>query len=332
LPSVHRIRVIALLFVATALFAGACSSGGGDATEGDPANPKEGEVFLEPLDEVGPNPFTNSVALAAVPAVAQTKAAGQSSDRGLRSVRGTVTGLYGGSGSQQVCDPTAAVNFLLDNDDKAQAWVDALNDDATLSWSGGSKLSVDDIATYIGELTSVFLQADTRVTNHGYKNGRATEFQSVLQRGTAVMVDNRGVPRARCGCFNPLTPPEPASSPKYRGEKWEGFDQTKLVIVVPGAPTETLRIVDIHTKEIIEIYVGQGCLCDRTKPNATTTSTIFEDTTTTSRSGTTTTIRRTTTTKPLVVVTTTTAPPTTSTTVPPTTVTTECDPQQQQCP
>ncbi len=229
-----------------------------------------------------------------------------------------------------MCDPTAAANFLLENEDKTQAWVDALNADPTLSWSGGAKLAVDDVIAYISELTSVFLQADTRVTNHGYKKARATAFQSVLQRGTAVMVDNRGVPRARCGCFNPLTPPKPASSPKYRGEKWKGFDQTKLVIVAPGQPTDTLRIVDVHTKEIIETLVGQGCLCDRTKQSTTTTSTTPDDTTTTtSRTGTTTTIKRTTTTKPDVAVTTTTVPPTT-TTVPPTT-TTACDPQQQQC-
>ena len=236
--SVGRIRVVSVFVLAGALAAGACSGGGGGSSDGDRAKPKEGEVFLEPLGEVGANAFTKSVAVAPVPAITATNAAGAPSGQGLRSVRGTTSGLYGGSGSQQVCDPTAAVAFLLDNDDKAQAWVDALNADSTLAWSGGSKLAVDDIAAYVGELTSVFLQADTRVTNHGFKNGRSTVFQSVLQRGTAVMVDSRGVPRARCACFNPLTKPLPASAAKYRGEKWDEFDQTKLVIVTPGTPTE----------------------------------------------------------------------------------------------
>ncbi|MEY2425093.1 MAG: hypothetical protein QOI61_665 [Actinomycetota bacterium] len=326
MPLVRRIQVVCVFVLAAALISGACSGGSGGSSDGDPGSPKDGEVFLEPLDEVGPNPFTNSVALAAVPAIDATSAAGSPSSQGLRSVRGTTSGLYGGSGSQQVCDPTAAVTFLLDHADKAQAWVDALNADTTLSWSGGAKLALDDIATYVGELTSVFLQADTRVTNHGFKNGRATAFQSVLQRGTAVMVDNRGVPRARCGCFNPLIAPKPAASPKYRGEQWKEFDQTRLVIVAPGAPTETLRIVDIHTKEIIEIYTGQNCLCDRTK-QSTTTTTLDEDetTTTTSRNGTTTTIRRATTTsqKPA-----TTVPATTTPTTEPSVTTTSAPPQQ----
>ncbi len=309
---VGRIRVVSVFVLAGALAAGACSGGGGGSSDGDRAKPKEGEVFLEPLGEVGANAFTKSVAVAPVPAITATNAAGAPSGQGLRSVRGTTSGLYGGSGSQQVCDPTAALAFLLDNDDKAQAWVDALNADSTLAWSGGSKLAVDDIAAYVGELTSVFLQADTRVTNHGFKNGRSTAFQSVLQRGTAVMVDSRGVPRARCACFNPLTKPLPASAAKYRGEQWDEFDQTKLVIVTPGTPTKTLRVVDIHTQEIIEIFVGQGCLCDRTKQSTTTTTLDEDETTTTVRNRTTTTVKKTTTTSQKPTTTTTEAPTTTT--------------------
>jgi hypothetical protein len=40
----------------------------------------------------------------------------------------------------------------------------------------------------------VILQRDTRVTNHGFRNGRATPTQSILQAGTAVLVDEYGVP------------------------------------------------------------------------------------------------------------------------------------------
>jgi hypothetical protein len=38
-------------------------------------------------------------------------------------------------------------------------------------------------------------------------NGRATSFGSVLQAGTAVLVDKYGHPVARCRCGNPLTEP-----------------------------------------------------------------------------------------------------------------------------
>lgn len=308
----------AVVLVALALFAGACSNGGG-SSEGDRANPKEGEVFLEAFGDVGPNAFTSSVALAPVPHPAAGDADG--SGQGLRSVRGTSAGFYGGAGAQQLCDPTAGVNLLLEDDDKAQAWVDALNDDADLEWSGGSKLALEDIATYVGELTSLFVRSDVRVTNHGYRNARAVAFQSVLQRGTAVMVDVRGVPRARCASFSPLIPPKPAASPKYRGVEWEGFDKTKLVVITPGSPVETFRVVDVHTKETIEIFAGRTCICDRTAQSSTTTSTIFDDdvTTTTSVSGRTTTTQRRTTTTSAVRPTTTVA--TTTTTTPPTTTT-----------
>ena len=56
---------------------------------------------------------------------------------------------------------------------------------------------------YLRGLTSVVLRADTQVTNHGFRDARVTGFQSVLQAGTAVLVDNRGVPRVRCACGSP---------------------------------------------------------------------------------------------------------------------------------
>lgn len=320
-----RVAVVLSLFAVAAFVAGACSKGSSSSAAGDRLNPKTGDVFLEPLADVGPNPFTPSVALAAVPAVAVGGGTGGSSTQGLRSVAGTTAGLYAGSGSQQACDATTGVNTLLDSDDKAQAWVDALNGDADLTWSGGSKLAVEDVSTYVGELTSVIVQNDTRVTDHAFSGGRAKAFQAVLEHGTAVMIDKLGVPRVRCASFGPLTPPTPAGSPKYRGTKWDGFDQTKLVIVTPGGrEAETFRLIDIHTHKSIEVIAGQNCICDRTTQGSTTTTTEFfdQETTTTSKTGgTTTTIRRatTTTTRPA---TTTTHPTTTTTpTTAPTTTT-----------
>ena len=64
-----------------------------------------------------------------------------------------------------------------------------------------------DIATYVGTLTPMQLRADTRVTNHGFVDGHATSLQSVLQAGTAVLVDDHGRPRVKCGCGNPLLDP-----------------------------------------------------------------------------------------------------------------------------
>lgn len=320
------VRVCVLIFVALALGLGACSDG--EPAEGDRTKPEEGEVFLEARDVVGPHAFTRSVALAAVPEVTETKAAGRDPERGgLRTVRGTATGFYGGAGSLDVCDATAALDQLTDDADKAQAWVDALNDDTDLDWSGGSKLAADDIEAYIAELTPVLLKADVRVTNHAYDAGRVTAFQSVLQRGSAVMIDALGVPRARCASFGPLIAAAPAGSPKYRGEEWDGFDKTKLVVVTPGARIDGFRIVDVHTGKTVDIAVGQRCACNRSATSSTTSTTVDDDddaesttttrtprtTVTTQRAATTTSQRPTTTAAP-VTTTTTVAPTTTSTT------------------
>src|SRR5206468_3821186 len=112
------------------------------------------------------------------------------------------------SGNQKVCDPEKLIAFLMGHPDKAAAWVGALNADPTLKWSGQTPLKVSDIPAYIHDLGPTFLSADTRVTNHGFFNGKATPHQSVLQAGTAVLVDKSDIPRARCACGNPLLPPK----------------------------------------------------------------------------------------------------------------------------
>jgi uncharacterized protein DUF6777 len=304
---VHRPRVaVVLLFVVAALIAGACNKGSGSSNAGDRLHPKAGDVFLEPLDEVGPDPFAQSVAMAPVPSVTEGGTTGGSSTQGLRSVAGTTAGLYAGSASQQACDATTGVNSLTDHDANAQAWVDALNEDSDLIWSGGSKLAVEDVTTYLGELTSVILQDDTRVTDHAFSGGSAQAFQAVLERGTAVMIDVLGVPRVRCASFSPLTPPTPASSPKYRGQQWDGFDKTKLVMVTPGGrAVDSFTVIDIHTHKQIEVPAGQN-----TRLAPTTTTTEFSDTTTTSKSERTTTTLK----KPVATTTSTTHVTTTSTT------------------
>ena len=87
-------------------------------------------------------------------------------------------------------------------------------------------ITPEGIGDYVATLTPVVLLSDTVVTNHGFKNGHATTLTSVLQAGTAVMVDPQGVPRVKCNCGNPLTPPQvvPSDDWKVHGEAWDGFD------------------------------------------------------------------------------------------------------------
>lgn len=70
------------------------------------------------------------------------------------------------------------------------------------------------VGRYIQGLKPVTLIQDTRVTNHTYESGAAVPFQAILQAGTAVLVNDKGVPVARCRCGNPLL--EPIFYPRVR--------------------------------------------------------------------------------------------------------------------
>ncbi len=73
------------------------------------------------------------------------------------------------------------------------------------------------------------------MTNHGYRDGRATGYQAVLQTGTAVLVDDHGVPRVRCACGNPLLPPvAQKSTPRQTGDAWPGYRSSNVVVVAPA--------------------------------------------------------------------------------------------------
>jgi hypothetical protein len=87
------------------------------------------------------------------------------------------------------------------------------------------------IRSYVSGLTGVVLRTDTRVTNHGYVDGRADALQSVLEAGTAVMVDQYGRPTVKCYCGNPLTQPVLYATPTYTGTLWPGFSTTSITIV-----------------------------------------------------------------------------------------------------
>jgi uncharacterized protein DUF6777 len=75
--------------------------------------------------------------------------------------------------------------------------------DKAAAWAGVEGITPADIPRYVVELTPVTLRSDPAVTNHGFANGTPTTLRSVLQVGTAVLVDKFGVPRVRCMCGNP---------------------------------------------------------------------------------------------------------------------------------
>ncbi|WRZ89053.1 hypothetical protein OHB54_08200 [Streptomyces sp. NBC_01007] len=240
-----RTLVVACALAAALLVVAGC--GGGDRDRASNGS-TGGEVFLQPAAARGPDPFTASTdtSTATPSAVTRTPQSTPTAARGAHTFSGATPGLYGGARNAGSCDVEKQIRFLDADRAKARAFAEV---------SGISPGSVPD---YLRQLTPVVLRADTGVTNHGFGDGRATGFQAVLQAGTAVLVDNRGVPRVRCACGNPLGRPTPIDgNPDTRGRPWSGYRPAQVVVVTPAPAVITdITIVDVDDNTWIERPVG----------------------------------------------------------------------------
>ncbi|MFD7321737.1 DUF6777 domain-containing protein [Streptomyces sp. NPDC059875] len=202
-------------------------NGGGSAAGG-------GEVFLQNASATGPDPFTKSTARAtgaspsAVPLPSPTKTTDANS---TRSVNGSAAGLYGGTRNVASCDVEQQIRYLAAAPAKNAAFASVL------------EIPTGEVPGYLRSLTPLQLRVDTRVTNHGFRDGSPTSYQAVLQAGTAVMVDDRGVPRVRCACGNPLTEPVAQKAPKTTGTAWSGYQPTQVVVVAPSVTVVNVFVV-----------------------------------------------------------------------------------------
>ncbi len=266
------------LAILVALAAVLLSRGGDDPKPTDSA---AGEVFLEPAAAVGADPFSADYtpppaptgtpdafpSLEASPSASAGESAGTSIGptasgspevAAVRTTVGTNPGLYGGTRDQAVCDKAKLLAFLKANPDKGKAW------------AAVQGITVDQLDTYFADLVAVRLRHATRVTNHGFKNGVATPKQSVLQEGTAVLIDKRGLPRARCACGNPLQEPVPVSrAAKTTGTPWAGYSAEKTVAIKPGpAPVERFVVSDPVSGEVFELVAGGDGVAPSPSPSA----------------------------------------------------------------
>jgi hypothetical protein len=169
------------------------------------------------------------------------------------------------------------LSFLAENPSKLAAWASV------------EGISSTEVPAYVRGLTSVLLRTDTWVTNHGYSGSHATTLSSVLQAGTAVMVDSYGVPRVKCFCGNPLTAPTRYdSTPRYTGTPWIGFSPTSVVVIQASITVVTsFTIVDVDTgKPFLRGPTGDATASGRPPtstppPSSTTTTTAPASTTST---------------------------------------------------
>ena len=180
---------------------GAC---GGDDGGGSEEADTQTISFQEP-DDPGQDPFTPPAEVEGAETVA-------------------VQQPFGGSGSNRVCDRDKLIEFLEANPDRMAEWARVL----------GLEPRISVVKRYIAKLHPVTLTQDTQVTNHAFTNGQAVPFQAILQAGTAVLVDEYGVPVVRCYCGNPLGPavytPEAECTgcpPDYKPPKQCKFERTE---------------------------------------------------------------------------------------------------------
>ncbi|MYW19857.1 hypothetical protein GT039_30840, partial [Streptomyces sp. SID2955] len=228
-------------------------------------------VYLQATTDRGPGPFTASTA-AVVPGSTPSRGTavvpGSTPPRGTaavsaaelaaplratRTLSGATPGLYRGTPRVAACDTERHIGYLAADPAKADAFARV----AGVTRPG--------LPAYLRALTPVVLGTDTRVTSHSYRSRRADGYQAVLQAGTAVLVDDRGVPRVRCACGNPLGPPAPTrGGAGARGTPWAGYRPNKVIVVAPAPhAVASLTLVDEGRRTWTERRVGQDVRRDR---------------------------------------------------------------------
>ncbi|HZN83634.1 MAG TPA: serine/threonine-protein kinase [Mycobacterium sp.] len=234
------------------------------------------EIFLEPAMALGQNPFTPLASRPQPPAtfpgsdpVGAPVSGGTDPDRGpvsggqVRAVRGDVPGLYGGTRNLSPCDTGLMTSSLGQNPDRGQAWAATFN------------ITAAQIPAFLSGLTPVLLRTDTRVTSHGFVDGQASPYQAVLEAGTAVLVNNFGVPVVRCGGGNPLLEPVAMTSTRYSGERWKSFTIGAVTVIRPSDnPVDAFILYDSTSGDSFARPLGGNGSNDFPDPRVPTTSTL----------------------------------------------------------
>jgi len=165
---------------------------------------------------------------------------------GAGPVTGGTAGVFGGTVLGDVCDVGALSVSLQSTPGLAE------------EWAGVQGIGSDQLDEFLAGLTPVVVLDDTAVTDHRIEGSESVPRQAVLQRGTAVLVDRRGLPVVRCLSGSPLRPPQPLPAvPSFRGVAWPGFRLgfVRDIEPAPGALSEFV-LVDIASGDAIRRTAG----------------------------------------------------------------------------
>ena len=182
-------RRLTTFFLAGALLLTAACSGGDKNADGGSDGPSR--KLFQPAGVVGPDSFAPTFAVASYSVEPSTLTSGE--------VSGSAPGLYagrtyGGTGAN-ICDVEAMIRFLTYYEDRGRAWAEIQG------------IEFAQLESYLRSLTPVFALQNLNVQMFGFKNGQSYGYDAVIAAGTAILIDDQGMPRARCACGNPLLGP-----------------------------------------------------------------------------------------------------------------------------
>ncbi len=200
MKAIIAVGVVVVVAVAAVLITG------GDEATAD-------EVQFENVSDPGSKPFTTpadvpkssskstaasgSGAASGSPSPSAATPSPESSVPGLAGPTGSTSGASAASGEPTVCDREKLVAELVADPDKLSPWADAV----------GIEADPQSVAAFIRKLRPVTLTRDIQVTDHFYDDGSAEDFQAILPKGTAALVEDDGTPVARCRSGSPLSKP-----------------------------------------------------------------------------------------------------------------------------
>ena len=189
-------RIGAALVGGMLLISAACSGGEKSTDESTDSGPAR--ALFQPPGVVGPDSFAPSFDLATYEVTEEDEALSGTVDS---STPGLYRGrTYGGTGTN-ICDVEKMIEFLTYYEDRGRAWAEIQG------------IDFENLAEYMRALTPVFVTQDINVRMYGFKDGAAYGYDAVIGAGTALLIDDQGIPRARCACGNPLLPPTPEETP-----------------------------------------------------------------------------------------------------------------------
>ena len=210
-------------------------------------------IALAGADVPGPDAFTPSVA-AGKPTSLASAATTIPAPTGTGPVRFNAVGdrLYAGTRGAPSCNTTELVSYLESNAARGRGWASTVG------------IAPTDIRTFVGALTPVLLRVDTRVTEYRFtRTGQPRPRQTVLQAGTAVLLDRSALPRVRCVSGNPLGQPATVSgTPRYDGAAWPGFRPNTTVVLTPARQTPALVLFDLQNGGVFVRLPGSVVILD----------------------------------------------------------------------